>query len=677
MDNAIPASALHLRSEIDYELDPKPLGTGGFSVVHRAWEPGLGRWVALKVIAISKVMREMGISREEIEERHRTEIRACGRLRHDHIVEVYNYGRGEDRLWHAMTLLPGGSILSRIRPASGKNPIPADPQHIIHWLEILIRVCRTVGFCHGQGVLHRDLKHDNILFDEHDRPTVTDFGMARLGEPGEGDAPFAGGDQVYSAPELLAGEAQDDRTDVYSLGCICHFALTAREPFAYGDAWSAHHRDARVALKRAVRPDLRPGELDDFHLPQEQNPALREDLARVVLRAMSGDPAQRHRQPRHLADALQEQLDIERTLHRVATQEFIAERAAPLITAFLRRDGAELDEATLLGAGQPGVDVETRRQHLAELVRRGIVVERHQAYSLARRLDLRHGKRRREKQAIGEFVARLVTAMPPPVGLSVDGGSTTNEVIRALLRMPAEQRERVSALRTNNTCWVWDAMGKTLPPGWRLVGGWIRPESLATLGPGVADQFRAFSPAAAVVGVMGLVAEANDEGLLVFSVDTDEEAALKKMILKNAHLLSVLVFDSSKFGVGAGETIIKLRELVHMAQDNRQRRIVLVTSHPSVHSHTGPGAPERVEADRRRFVEHLRDLLRRLIERKGDRHVTLTLAPVSLTCAVSKAPLTLPVPGESVDNLPYAFTRPLAEMTALPEEHEVVVSIEL
>jgi serine/threonine protein kinase/DeoR/GlpR family transcriptional regulator of sugar metabolism len=672
------SAALDLRAEIHYDIDPKPLGIGGFSVVHRAWEPGLDRWVALKVVTISKVVRDMGITEREAELRHRNEIRAAGRLHHDHIVKIYNYGRGEDTLWYAMTLLPGGSIRSRIRPAGGKPADVSDPDHIIDWLEILIRICRTVGFCHGQGVVHRDLKHDNVLFDENDRPTLTDFGLARIEEQEQAEGIFAGGDQVYSAPELLKGEPQDERTDVYSLGCIAHFALTGQEPFPYKPRWDMLMRDERAALKREIHPGLGPGELEGFTLPQEANPALREDLSRIILRAMSGDPDKRHSQPRHLADAFQEQLDIERTLRRVPQGEFVAERAAPMLISLLRTPDLSLDEAALLGTDDPAVDSEVRRTLLNELIRRGVVVEQHQAFALARRLDLREGRRRREKQALGEYLMRVVTSLDPPVSLSVDGGSTTNQVINALLRQPAEVRDRVTALRTNNTCWVWDSLNKALPQGWRLIGGWVRPTSLATLGSGVTEQFRAFSPAAAVVGTMGLVADATEGGAMTLSVDTEEEAELKRTVLSSALLLSAIVFDSTKFGISAGHTIIRLEELLAMANEHRgQRRILLVTTHPSVHAHTGPDARERTETDRRRFVEHLRDLLQRIVKTHGNRRVRLTLTPISLAAPSAHSPVSLPAKGESVDNLPFVLTKHLAEITSLPGDHEVVVSMEL
>jgi serine/threonine protein kinase len=675
----LTSAQLNLLSEIHFDLDPKPLGVGGFSVVHRAWEPGLDRWVALKVVTISKVLRDMGISEEELEERHRNEIRAAGRLRHDHIVEIYNYGRGPDTLWYAMTLLPGGCIRSRIRPTKGKAPDVTRSSHIIQWLEILIRICRSVGFCHGHGVLHRDLKHDNVLFDEHGRPTLTDFGLARVGDiDRQEEGIFAGGDQVYSSPELLTGDPQDARTDVYSLGCIAYFALTGREPFSYPDRWDAVVRDERASRKRTIHPALESGEVEGFALPHEHNPSLREDLSRVILRAMSGDPEQRHAEPRILAVSLQEQLEIERTLRRVPTTEFVAERAVPIITSFLRSPHSHLTEAEIIGSSASDTDGNTRREHLRELVRRGHVVEEREGYSLACRVDLRQGKRRDEKQALGEYVMRKIVELDPPVGLSVDGGSTTNEVLRALLRQPQAVRDRVGALRTNNTCWVWEALGKTLPPGWRLLGGWVRPVSLATMGPSVTEQYRSFSPAASVIGVSGVVRQAGGEGLVCFSTDTEEEIELKRVVLSSAHLLSVIVFDSSKFGVGAGETVVTLQELVDMAQEERgHRRILLATTHPSVKAHTGPEARRNVERDRARFTEHLRDLLRRIVERHGSRYVRATLTPISLTAPAKHAPVHLPVEGESVENLPFVFTRHLAEMTALPGDHEVVVAIEL
>lgn len=667
---------IDLLAEVEYELDPVPLGFGGFSVVHRAWEPGLDRWVALKVVSVEKILREMGISEEEIQERHRMEVRAAGRLRHDHIVEIYNYGKGKGILWHAMTLLLGGSVRSRIRPAGERSVNVADPDHIIYWLEILIRICRTVGFCHGQGVIHRDLKPDNILFDELNRPTITDFGLAQIEGEAHAEEIFAGGDSVYSAPELLMGQPQDDRTDVYSLGCIAHFVLTGREPFGHPDQWDAVCRNERAMLKQSIHPHVQPDEIEHYDLPQEANPALREDLARVIIRAMSGDPDKRHQQPRHLADALEEQLDIERTLRRVSVGEFSATRAVPLLTRLLRAGDKPVTESEFL-TGSDDVDAEVKRTHLQELIRRGLVIEKGDGYTLVKRFDLRGGKRRREKEAIGEYLARLITSMDPPVGVSVDGGSTTNEVLRALLRQPSEIRERVGALRTNNTCWLWDLMGRSLPPGWRLLGGWVRAASLATMGQHVIDEFRQFSPAVAIIGVHGLVGDPGGAGTLTFSTDTYEEVELKRTVLQSAHHVSAIVFDSSKFGIGAGDTVMTLKELIDLAKRDRgRRRFLLVTTHPSVHSHTGAEARSHVDADRRKFVADLRDVLQCAIQTHGDRDVRLMFTPICLAGLPAEPAVTLPREGEKVDNLPFVFAKSLAEMTAA-KRGEVVITIEL
>ena len=104
---------------------------------------------------------------------------------------------------------------------------------------------------------------------------------------------------------------------------------------------------------------------------------------------------------------------------------------------------------------------------------------------------------------------------------------------------------------------------------------------------------------------------------------------------------------------------------------------MLVTSHPSVRAHTGPDAVREAKADQKRFVEHLRELLRCAVETHRDHQVRLTLVPVSLTSPPVHPPIALPVEGESVDNLPYIFTKHLAKLTALEGDHEVIVDIEL
>jgi serine/threonine-protein kinase len=199
----------------------RELGRGGMGVVYLAREARLDRSVAVKVLPPSLA------ARPELRERFLREARTAAKLSHPNIVPVYRVDEAREFVYLVMGYVDGGSLGDRLRE---RGTLPATD---------VARVVREVGwalaYAHARGVVHRDVKPDNILLDrETGRALVTDFGIAQVSGPGGGTITGEGlvmGTAQYMSPEQAAGEPLDGRSDLYSLGVVAYQALAGRPPF--------------------------------------------------------------------------------------------------------------------------------------------------------------------------------------------------------------------------------------------------------------------------------------------------------------------------------------------------------------------------------------------------------------------------------------------------------------
>ncbi|MBI3726161.1 protein kinase, partial [bacterium] len=202
------------------------LGKGGMGVVYRAWNDRLRRVVALKTILPG------GTVDAEAIKRFQREAEAVARLRHPNIVGIHEAGEISGRHYIAMDFVSGRTLERRLESKKAGERLP-----LTRALEALRDVARAVHYAHGQGVIHRDLKPQNILLDASDRPFVLDFGLARVRELGEKNrltrTGAALGTPAYMPPEQTEGGSaeMDERSDVYSLGATLYHVLTGRPPF--------------------------------------------------------------------------------------------------------------------------------------------------------------------------------------------------------------------------------------------------------------------------------------------------------------------------------------------------------------------------------------------------------------------------------------------------------------
>lgn len=263
----------------DYEMLGE-IARGGMGVVYRARQISLDRMVALKMILSGQLASTAEIRR------FLTEAEAAGNLRHPNIVTIYEVGEHEGHHFFSMELVEGGSLAQLVE--SGRWKLDDGKEAA----GLLGKVARALDYAHTQGILHRDLKPSNILLDARGEPHVSDFGLARRIKK-DSSLTLEGsvlGTPSFMAPEQAAGKSRQltAAADIYSLGAILYYTLTARPPFI-----------AETPLDTMVQ--VLEGEVV---LPRTVNPRVPADLEEICLRCLEKAPEHRYPTAAALADDL-------------------------------------------------------------------------------------------------------------------------------------------------------------------------------------------------------------------------------------------------------------------------------------------------------------------------------------------------------------------------------------
>lgn len=239
------------------------LGRGSFATVFRAEDTPLGRQVALKVLHPALM------ADPEFVQRFQADARAAAALEHPHIATIYELGQAEGRLFIAMQLLPGGNLGERI---ATRGPLP-----YAEAVRIASATGAALDAAHSAGMIHRDVKPANIVFDSRDQAVLTDFGLVRAIEQSVMARSSAGGivgTPAYLAPEVWEGQPAGPVVDIYALGCVVFEMLTGQVLFEASTApavMRAHYAPRRFPerwpdgvppgvhkiLEKALAPDPR------------------------------------------------------------------------------------------------------------------------------------------------------------------------------------------------------------------------------------------------------------------------------------------------------------------------------------------------------------------------------------------------------------------------------------
>lgn len=228
-----------------YEIRER-LGHGGMASVYRAYDPVLHREVALKIL------NQELFDDPQVRERFERETKIVARLQHEAIVPVYEVGRENDQVFFVMRYMPGGSLAECLQRRSLTLP---------QMSKIIQRVAAALDYAHERGVIHRDLKPGNVLFDEHDNAYLSDFDIAKLTPSGSTLPPGnIVGTPTHMSPEQARGEDVDGRSDIYSLGVIMFEMLSGRIPYEARTPLGMTLKHAAYPVPRilSLNPDLPP-----------------------------------------------------------------------------------------------------------------------------------------------------------------------------------------------------------------------------------------------------------------------------------------------------------------------------------------------------------------------------------------------------------------------------------
>jgi serine/threonine protein kinase len=269
-----------------YEIKER-IGAGGMGEVYRARDTKLGREVALKLLP------ETLASDPERRARFEREARAIAALNHPNIVTVHSIEEDGGRHFLTMELVEGKTLSSLIPPGG---------MSLRQFFEIAIPFSDALAAAHAQGILHRDLKPDNLMLNREGRVKVFDFGLAKLREEaadveatvvaskmvtGEGRVL---GTAAYMSPEQAEGKEVDTRSDIFSLGIVLYEMATGKRPFS---------GETTISTLSSILRDTPP-------LANEVNPALPRHLSRILKRCLAKDPSRRYQTALDVRNELEE-----------------------------------------------------------------------------------------------------------------------------------------------------------------------------------------------------------------------------------------------------------------------------------------------------------------------------------------------------------------------------------
>jgi serine/threonine-protein kinase len=260
--------------EKEYEILDE-LGRGGMAIVFKAKEKELDREVAIKVLPFSLAFDK------EFVERFQREARTSARLEHPNIIPIYRVGKSGRVIFFVMKFLRG-KPLSNILAARGSLPP-------IEIRRILAEVARALSYAHKKEIVHRDIKPDNIMFDEHGHAVVTDFGIAKAASGGKlTGTGMSIGTPHYMSPEQAKAQPLDGRSDLYSLGVVAYQCLTGGVPFDGEDSFSIGYKHI----------------MEEVPMPPLETPDKRQ-LFDIIRRMMAKLPAQRFQNADELIGVLE------------------------------------------------------------------------------------------------------------------------------------------------------------------------------------------------------------------------------------------------------------------------------------------------------------------------------------------------------------------------------------
>ncbi len=301
-----------------YQLE-RLLGQGGFAWVF------VGREADGTPVAV-KVLKPRYAADPQFASRFRNESETAAKLQHPNIIQIRSVGKTGDHVYFAMDLC-ADSLGARI---AREGPLPET-----EIIQIAQDIVAALGFAHAQGVIHRDLKTDNVLIRSDGSAVITDFGIARAvsGYVASTGVNMTIGTPHYLSPEQAQGRALDQRVDIYALGVTLYKAATGDVPFSSNDWFEL----ARMHVEDPPPP------------PRKKRPELSKRFERVVLKCLGKHPDDRYANAGELLADLEEVLERRRATAEIGIAP-IGTKQALAITGQLRR-GSRSPWMVMAGVG--------------------------------------------------------------------------------------------------------------------------------------------------------------------------------------------------------------------------------------------------------------------------------------------------------------------------------------
>lgn len=264
-----------------YRLEER-LGSGGMSIVYRAHDLMLERTVAIKLL------RKDYSNNPQFRQQFRQEAKAAASLSHPNIVTVHDFGLDSNQLFIIMEYVPGNDLKSLLRK-KGKIDLAVS-------VDLMIQACAGIGYAHRAGLVHCDIKPQNMLVTPDMHLKVVDFGIARALASISPDekTEVVWGSPHYFSPEQAAGNAPSPASDVYSLGIVLYEMLTGELPFK---------GETPEKLADQHRQSLPPS-------PRKINPQIPGSLEQILLKILSKEPAARYRTADQLGSVLRNSISL-------------------------------------------------------------------------------------------------------------------------------------------------------------------------------------------------------------------------------------------------------------------------------------------------------------------------------------------------------------------------------
>src|SRR5579859_322862 len=328
------------------------IGTGGFGAVYRAFQPSVGREVAIKVILPQHANQPDFIRRSEVE------AQLIARLEHPHIVPLYDYWRDPD----------GAFLVMRWLSTNLRNSLRSGPWAPESSARLLDQIASALTVAHREGVIHRDIKPDNILLDEDENAYMADFGIAKdtnVGGMTEEGAVI--GSPAYITPEQIKGEPITPRADIYSLGLVLYETLVGKGPYA--DATTPVE-----LISRHLNAPIPPLNVHRTNLPAALNEVIRTATAK--------DPTHRYANMQRFAAAFRAAIPNMQRSPSQPLSEPLTERELEILRLMIAMfSNGEIAERLALTVG-------TVRWYVNQIYAKLDVHSRRQAIERARQLDL-------------------------------------------------------------------------------------------------------------------------------------------------------------------------------------------------------------------------------------------------------------------------------------------------